>query len=85
MAIETSKVTQIVAKHPTKTPHLTDEAWDGWCGCIGRTATVWIVTSNSEPTAREGDALSLGTCMAETTTFPEVAHVELRNAEVVRF
>jgi hypothetical protein len=58
MAIETSKVTQIVAKHPTKTPHLTDEAWDGWCGCIGRTATVWIVTSNSEPTARERDATS---------------------------
>jgi hypothetical protein len=58
MAIEASKVAQIIAKHPTETPHLTDEAWDGWCVCIGRTATVGIVTSNSEPTARERDATS---------------------------
>jgi hypothetical protein len=35
MAIETSEVAQVVAKHPTKTPHLAEEAWDAWCGCIG--------------------------------------------------
>jgi hypothetical protein len=58
MAIETFAVAQIIAKHPTKTPHLMEEAWDGWCGCIGRGATVWIVTSNSVPTARERDAMS---------------------------
>ena len=35
MAIETFEVAQVVAKHPTKTPHLAVEAWDACCGCIG--------------------------------------------------
>jgi hypothetical protein len=35
MAIEAFEVAQVVAKHPTKTPHLAVEAWDACCGCIG--------------------------------------------------